>query len=166
MSDTLKYVKENMEESDFYGRLAWNTIKATIIMVAILFVGAVLLPFSTAAVPETFWLSLGVTYVVMLYIFRKMILPEREKGGWEFFKTLVIWFLGALIYTTAMYIGGEIIFIGLVMLGILVTVIFLFGDFSLTSVFTYLDLAKWVKKETEKEEKAKNGSLPASDHPA
>jgi hypothetical protein len=162
--NTLSYVKEKMEEDDFYGILTWNAIKATIVMAAILFMGAVGLPFifgSVQEVPGTYWLSLSVTYVVMLYVFRKKILPKREEGAWTFLVYLATWFLIALVYSVIMYIGGEVIFIGLATLGIFVTVVFLFGDFSLTSVFTYRDLVKWAKKETDKEEKAKKEMLPS-----
>lgn len=169
MPDTLGYVKEKMEEDDFYGILTWNAIKATIVMAAILFVGTVVLPFvfgSIRAVPGTYWLSLVVTYAVMLYVFRKKILPKRQEGALAFLTSLATWFLIALVYSVIMYIGGEIIFIGLATLGIFVTVVFLFGDFSLTSVFTYRDLVKWAKKETEKEEREARklaGAIPSEE---
>jgi peptidoglycan/LPS O-acetylase OafA/YrhL len=146
MSD-LDYVKERMDEKDLYTKIAWAGLKATVSMVLIFFTVFILAPFALQYVTITCWISLVLTAAVMLFVFKADLTNKTVQA---------LALIGSLAYCIFMYIGGEVVFIGLVLLGVLIVALFLAGDAILTGVFTYQDLLKWAKETQKMDEQRAN----------
>jgi hypothetical protein len=141
--EVLQEVQETMDESEFYSLFKWNSIKAFVTMVVIAFIALVLVPIAINAILAMFGVMEGApaipvasiiaTTLVFYYAFHvKSVLPAIK------------WFLISAVYSIIMYIGGEIIFMAILFVGIIITVLFLIGDVGLTGLYIYIDLKKWV----------------------
>lgn len=147
----VNYLKDNMDEGNFYSILVWNSIKSAIIMAILILSGYALITLAHTEVQGHYMIAFIVTYLVMLYVFKARIF--KRDNILATLKNMFIWLLSAVGYGAMMYVGGEIIFIGLIALGILIMVLFLSGDITLTAIFTYKDLVKWVNDEKDKEKR-------------
>ena len=146
MKETLEFVEGRMDESEFYGSLFWNLIKGTFAVIGILILGLgtyhVLVPAATGGKAGFFILSWFVTLAAFFYVFR-----PQEWLGWT---GRIMMSIYTAIYAFIMYIGGETVFIAMILLGVVVALVLVFGDAFFTGIFTYNDLKEWVKKEQEK----------------
>ena len=132
----MQYVEERMDQGDFIVTILWAAVKATLGMVALFLLGFFIIPSILQYVSISLWASLFVTVPVMLWIFRADLKIPLMK---------LVASLAAILYTLVMYVGGEVVFIGLVLMGIVLVILFIEGDAILTAWFTYLDLRKWVE---------------------
>lgn len=103
------------------------------------------------------YFSMGATIFIMLYVYRyKIFVKDKLERAWNITK----WFIFAIIYSSVLYVGGEIIVISLLGLGIMITFAMIVSEVSITSILTWRELKEWVhwrdhhtkKNEREKEE--------------
>jgi hypothetical protein len=132
----MEYVKEHMDEKKFYTILMWAGIRATVAMLVLLGTGFVIIPSVIQYATPGFGLSSIATVAVMLYVFRTDLVSVWGK---------VAGTTGAIAYFLVMYIGGEVVFFGLILMGILVVAFFIAGDAIIAGVLTYRDLTEWVE---------------------
>lgn len=155
--EVINDIKENMEEGEFLGIIGKNALFALGITVGALVVSylisAYILPMFISGAdslsPASF-VSIFATTFVVAYVYRKKIVVRGTTWHTEgIHKVATIWnilkyFVFAILYSTAMYIGGEIIVITLLGLGIAVTVMLLASESGFTTWLTWRDLKKWV----------------------
>ena len=142
--EVLHEVQETMDESEFLPLLGWNSIKAFITMAILAFTALVIVPAAIKIVlalfgiaegaPITLIASIIATTLVFCYVFHVPTAFHALK-----------WFIISVAYSVIMYIGGELIFMAMLFVGIIITVIFLVGDVGLTGLYTYIDLKTWVE---------------------
>jgi hypothetical protein len=146
MKEIFNIVLEKMDEMEFLKILSWASIKAIITMAILLAVGYFFLPTIAEGNANFFVLTFIATFLIFYSVFK-----VDYHDFWRFALYTAISFL----YGSMTYLFGELIYIGLVAAGILLVVIFLAGDATLTGVYTYRDLKKWVITQTEQEQKKK-----------
>jgi hypothetical protein len=144
----MKEVLDEMDEEQFlkiignsslYALLATGTIFFVAYMISLYILPLFLSGVGTMSLAS--YLSMGATIFVMMYIYRYKIFVEDRL---ERAINITIWFIAAIVYSTVLYIGGEIIVIALLGIGILITVAMLTCEITLTSVFTWRELKEWV----------------------
>jgi hypothetical protein len=164
-NNVVKEVLDEMDEEEFLKIIGNNSLYALLATGGIFFAAYIIatyvLPLFLSGVGTMgimSYLSMGATIFVMMYIYRyKIFVEDKLTRAWN----IAIWFVAAIVYSTVLYIGGEIIIIALLGIGILITVAILTCEFTLTSVFTWRELKEWVgwreyhaKKEAEKQNEA------------
>lgn len=142
MKKVFHEISERMEENELYGTIGFASIKAFLTIIALFLVGYFVLPFFATGKPTIFSISFITTFLTMVYVFKV------KRGEYDrIFECGV----GSFGYSTILYFFGELIFIGLMLLGILIVVSFIVGDGALTGLYTYLDLKKWLIEKREEE---------------
>lgn len=157
MKETINTVLDQMPEEEFFGILSWAAIKALITMFLLFCTGYFLIPKVAEGNSTFFAITFVATMLVFSYVF-KMDYHDLWSIGW--------YLLGSFLYSVMTYFFGEIIYIGLLAVGILVVVMFIAGDGILTGGYTYRDLKKWVAEKNKQKEKMPNLSdIPTSVNP-
>lgn len=154
MKEIFDSVEGKMSNSDFYTTLLVSFLKATGLVVLILIGGAiicrVILPAVNDGAAGLYFITWAATLVAFLYVF-----PTSE---WLGYGGRVAHIVYSGLYAGTMYIGGEIIFIAMILLGMVVALVLVFSDVFFTGAFTYKDLKEWVKRKQKIEEKERNAS--------
>ena len=147
-SKVIDEVLEEMDEEQFLKIIGDNSLialglTAIIFLFAYCIITYVLPLFISGAGTMSLasYLSMGATIFVMMYVYRyKIFVEDKLERAWNIIK----WFVGAIIYSTALYIGGEVIVVSLLGLGILITLAMLASEVSITSILTWRELKEWV----------------------
>lgn len=160
MKDILRSVEGQMDESYFYLSLVWAIIRGTGLIVVAIFAGYIvydlLIPAATGGNAGLYLLSWAITTLAFMYVFN----PSKWIG-WGGRIMLVVYSAG---YSFMMHIGGEIVFIAMLMLGIIVATFLVFGDATCSGIFMYNDLKEWVKnKQFQEEQKRKSETATKGD---
>lgn len=156
----MKEVLDEMDEEQFLKIIGNNSLYALLatggIFLTAYLLATYVLPFFLSGVGTMgvmSYLSMGATIFTMMYIYRyKIFVEDKLTRAWN----IAVWFIAAIIYSTVLYIGGEIIVIALLGIGILITVAMLTCEVTLTSAFTWRELKEWVgwrEYHAKKEEK-------------
>lgn len=146
MKEVIDTVLESMDENEFYTIFSWAAIKAILTMVVLCIIGFFILPTVAEGNTTLFLLTFIATFLVFSYIF---------KLNYHKITNVITYAIVSFIYGSITYLFGELIYIGLVAAGILIVVVFISGDASLTGIYTYRDLKKWVIARSEQERKKK-----------
>lgn len=166
----IKEMEEKIDERDLLSTVGKNSIYA-LFLSGLLVGGAYCLvtyvfPWlfgAGEAISIVSWLSMVLTIAVFTYVFRNEYLPDVvvNKDGdqiknytkWEKTFSFIKWAAIAVLYSVAMYFGGEIIVVALLVLGIALTSLFMFSQGSITFLLTWREIKNKIKAINERQQK-------------
>lgn len=151
MKDVAKYIEGRMDEDYLYSRIMKNAILSLLLLVIACsgawLVNRFVIPSVTTGNSGWYIAYVVATIAVFIYVFKPKTWLERSS-----------WVLNAVAFSTIMYLTGECIVIAIVILGLLVALVCVFGEIFFTGALTYRDLTRWIKLDKlriENEENAK-----------
>jgi hypothetical protein len=153
----LDEVQEKIDEKEFMGIIGKNAMFAVVI--SGILVGLTywlvmsVFPWLFGGVSEirnTIWLIMFVTSVVFCYVFKNEYLDEKDR--FDKIAIFLIWIFGSMVYAMIMYFCGEVIVVSLMVLGIVITVLFLATDLSITFILTVREIKQKIDDINSREE--------------
>jgi len=101
------------------------------------------------------WVSMIATVAIFNYVFRDEFpkeVPTYESLNEARFLWLLKWAAFGVFYSIGMFLGGEVIVIGLMALGIILTVLFLGTEGAFTYLLTWREIKGKIKRINDKEQ--------------
>jgi hypothetical protein len=156
----LDEVQDKIDEKEFMGIIGKNAMFAVVIsgiLVGLVYwlVMSVFPWFFGAAgdVQPTLYIIVFVTAFMFCYVFRN----EFWMNDWKF-KTMgiCIWVAMSVAYSFVMYFCGEVIVVSLMVLGIVLTVMFLATDLSITCILTVREIRQKIENINKAEKQNEN----------
>ncbi len=143
-TEVIDKVVDQMDQDVLFGIIGKNSIIALGITIVIAFISWAIVTYllpgaGSFSIPS--YISMVSTVGIVVYVYRNHIF-----GGDKLQSLFNITGLSALaiIYSTIMYIGGEVIVISLIGIGIAITIALLVSECGFTAALTWRDLKKWV----------------------
>jgi cobalamin biosynthesis protein CobD/CbiB len=172
----LDEVQEKIDEKEFMGIVGKNAAYAVVlsgVLVGLVYwlVMSVFPWFFGAAgdVQPTLYIIVFVTSFVFCYVFRNEYLPDitidaagyktDNKGKWNKIIGCCIWVAVSIAYSFVMYFCGEVIVVSLLVLGIVLTVLFLATDLSITCILTVREIKQKIENINNPKEKANEQTM-------
>lgn len=167
-SKVIDEVLDEMDEEQFLKIIGDNSLLALGLTAIIFFFAYCIITYilplfvtGSGTIGIASYISMGATIFTMMYVYRyKIFVEDKLERAWN----ITRWFMLAIMYSTALYIGGEVIVISLLGLGILITLAMLASEVSITSILTWRELKEWVhwrdhhaKKEEQNKEELLHG---------
>lgn len=166
----IKEVEEKIDEKEFYtiiGKNAVISLFLSLFLVGGLYVVVTYILPGTGAAAELIsipsWISMITTVAIFNYVFRDEFPKEStpyDSLNYLRLVWLLKWAVFGVFYSIGMFLGGEVVVIGLMALGVILTVLFLGTEGGFTYLLTWLSVKNKIKalnKKEEQEEAIKNG---------
>ena len=159
----LDEVQEKIDEKEFMGIVGKNAAYAVVlsgVLVGLVYwlVMSVFPWFFGAAgdVQPTLYIIVFVTSFVFCYVFRNEYwMDDWQDKLWGMF----VWVCIAIFYSFVMYFCGEVIVVSLMVLGIVLTVLFLATDLSITCILTVREIKQKIENINNPKEKANEETM-------
>lgn len=156
----LNEMQEKIDEKEFLSivgkNAAYSVIISGILIGVIYWLVMSVFPWLFGAgqgVSSSLWIIMFVTVAVFCYVFKSEY--TSEKVVFDKVATFCIWIFLSWVYAVVMYFCGEVIVISLMVLGIILTVLFLATDMSITVMLTVREIREKIKNINAAEEHIK-----------
>jgi hypothetical protein len=146
----LNEMQEKIDEKEFLSivgkNAAYSVIISGILIGVIYWLVMSVFPWLFGAgqgVSSSLWIIMFVTVAVFCYVFKSE--HTSEKVVFDKIATFIIWIFLSGVYAVVMYFCGEVIVISLMVPGIILTVLFLATDMSITVMLTVREIREKIK---------------------